>query len=448
MPTGLQISGLTFLNFINTDAKIPIQLTGTTYHINYSAITDNVREQGFNTSADTNYSHSEGYITAAGGYGYHSSSIVNGIITLDSSYGDVTNNIVDVNNIITLDDSIYSDNYGVENFVSTGITFDGTNTVIGLSDSSVNTSEAIIAAKKGYITDYKFGFGQHSEGYGSYAIGRTSHAEGYFTESIGRESHSEGTSSVAIGHFSHAEGNSTAQGYASHSEGDGTTAFGLYSHSEGSSTDAIGEGSHAEGDLTQSIGDYSHAEGRETVSIGESSHSGGFGTVAEHNYQTVVGRFNTTGVTSSDTLFVIGNGAAVDPPIRSDLFIANLTGITINGVLTVTGSTNIRPYRVYTALLTQSGSNPPTENVLEDTLGHTGFTWSYSSTGAYFAESVGLFVPTNITFLVSGIGNNATGVANIYRYDNNQFTVETYDTSFSPANGILSNSMVEVRIYD
>lgn len=341
MPTGVQISGLTFLNFVNTDAKIPIQLTGTTYHINYSAITDNVRKQGFNTSADTNYSHSEGYLTTAGVYGYHSSSIVDGIITLDSSYGNVFENIVDVNNIITLDDSIYSDAYGIENFVSTGITFDGTNTVIGLSDSSVNTSEAIIAAKPGYITNYNFSFGQHSEGFNSFAIGRTSHAEGYFTEAIGRESHSEGISSAAIGQFSHAEGESTAQGYASHSEGDSTTSIGQFSHAEGSSTDAVGEGSHAEGDTTQSIGDYSHAEGRDTISIGDSSHSGGFGTVAEHNYQTVVGRFNTTGVTSSDTLFVIGNGAATDPPIRSDLFIANLTGITINGVLTVTGVTSM-----------------------------------------------------------------------------------------------------------
>lgn len=368
MPTGVQISGLTFLNFVNTDAKIPIQLTGTTYHINYSAITDNVREQGFNTSADTNYSHSEGYLSTAGVYGYHSSSIVNGIITLDSSYGNVSGNIVDFNSTITLDDSVYDDNYGIENFIYTGITFDGTNTIIGLSDLSVNTSQSIIAAKPGYITDYKFGFGQHSEGYGSYSIGRTSHAEGYYTYAIGRDSHSEGYGSYAVGKWSHSEGEGEAVGDYSHAEGDNTKSIGNYSHSEGGgSAQSIGDFSHVEGSGTISIGEYSHAEGLSTKTIGNYSHSEGHGTVAEYDYQSVTGRFNTTGITNSNDIFVIGNGTDTDN--RSDLFIANLTGITINGDLTVTGVTSLVS-RVVTGI----------------NIGTAGSSYTITSAGDYYVD--------------------------------------------------------------
>lgn len=194
MPTGVQISGLTFLNFVNTDVKIPIQLTGTTYHIDYSAITDNIRVQGLNSSAPGNLSNAEG----------------NGTI----------------------------------------------------------------------------------------ATGDLSHSEGEGTESIGA---------------------------SSHAEGDGSKSYGGNSHAEGALTIASGISSHSEGYQTKSVGDYSHSEG--------------YGTVSEHNYQSVTGLFNTTGVTTSDDIFVIGNGTDIDN--RSDLFIANLTGITINGGLTVTGVTSM-----------------------------------------------------------------------------------------------------------
>jgi hypothetical protein len=60
MLTGKTISELTLLNIITEETSIPVQLDGITYHIQYSAITDNVRQQGYKTLASGEYSHSEG----------------------------------------------------------------------------------------------------------------------------------------------------------------------------------------------------------------------------------------------------------------------------------------------------------------------------------------------------------------------------------------------------
>jgi len=48
------------------------------------------------------------------------------------------------------------------------------------------------------------------------------------------------------------------------------------------------------------------------------------------------------------------------------------------------------PYKIYKALLTQTGTNAPTAVVLENTLGGTPV-WSYSSTGYYILTLSGVF---------------------------------------------------------
>ena len=55
-----------------------------------------------------------------------------------------------------------------------------------------------------------------------------------------------------------------------------------------------------------------------------------------------------------------------------------------------------RPYKVYTALVTQSGTNAPTATVLENTLGGTP-TWAFSSAGTFTLTLTGAFTNNKTT---------------------------------------------------
>ena len=199
----------------------------------------------------------------------------------------------------------------------------------------------------------------HAEGYRTTASAATygygaSHAEGIQTEAIKDGAHAEGGYTIASGVASHAEGEYThANGEASHAEGYYTTADGMLSHTEGNMTIASGACSHAEGYRTSAIGHESHAEGIHTVAsgkmahaeggynyndtwakigtsaIGDASHTEGIGTIAESSGMHVGGFFNKT---STDALFVIGNGSIADGTgqwaiTRSDAFVIDKSGV-------------------------------------------------------------------------------------------------------------------------
>lgn len=77
------------------------------------------------------------------------------------------------------------------------------------------------------------------------------------------------------------------------------------------------------------------------------------------------------------------------------------------------GSENILGYKVYTALLTQTGTNAPVATVLENTLGGT-VVWSYDAVGQYTLTATGLltvnkvFVQLNGINQFDGIGTSST----------------------------------------
>jgi hypothetical protein len=185
------------------------------------------------------------------------------------------------------------------------------------------------------------GLYSHSEGFSSLASGSQSHAEGQATSATTTAAHAEGQATRATGQAAHAEGNATlASGFNSHAEGGSTTASGFNSHAEGSNTTASGFSSHAEGFITiaggpythtegsatTATGQFSHAEGALTLASGSVSHAEGLGTVAAGDYQSVLGRYNTLGNTTS--IFIIGNGTSTSN--RSDLVLFNSTGVTFN----------------------------------------------------------------------------------------------------------------------
>jgi hypothetical protein len=101
---------------------------------------------------------------------------------------------------------------------------------------------------------------------------------------------------------------------------------------------------------------------------------------------------------------------------------------------------NSRPYKVYTALLTQYGTNAPTAAVLENTIGT--ITFGYQSPGNYTVNSSALFT-ANKTWTNLTNKDNATLPLSMYRNtDSLLFLIDA-----NGDNGLLETS-IEIRVYN
>ena len=195
MLTGKTISQLEFLNQITEDTSLPVELSGGTYHIQYSAITDNIRQQGFRTTASGVGSHTEGagfeifgnpFYTSGITYFYmdlitqgYSSVIVSGtpntfVVNGDSSY--ITPGIIAYMYLADVFNSINVNHFYYGDFVLTDVTYDG---------GSDKTTFTISPSLPEVMYDV--------QGNGLNALGDYSHAEGLSTHAIGNYSHAEGT---------------------------------------------------------------------------------------------------------------------------------------------------------------------------------------------------------------------------------------------------------------
>lgn len=131
-------------------------------------------------------SHAEGRRTIAGWKSFTVDSVVNGLVTINASYGDITTEFVGYK--VILDTNIYT--YNTVTFSST------TNTEILLNDLSVNSGSYVAD-----IDNLNSPYGDISDN------GVNSHAEGSQTKSLGYYSHAEGQATIASGNYgSHAEG--------------------------------------------------------------------------------------------------------------------------------------------------------------------------------------------------------------------------------------------------
>jgi hypothetical protein len=110
-------------------------------------------------------------------------------------------------------------------------------------------------------------------------------------------------------------------------------------------------------------------------------------------------------------------------------------------------ATGARPYKVYTALLTQTSTSAPTAIVLENTLSGTP-TFAYVDPGEYTLTLTGEFVvdKTVVTYNLIAVDNlDDAYVAN--RASANVIDIKTYDAG-TLANAILNKSFIEIRVYE
>ena len=104
-----------------------------------------------------------------------------------------------------------------------------------------------------------------------------------------------------------------------------------------------------------------------------------------------------------------------------------------------------RGYKVYTALLTQTGTDAPVATVLENTLGGE-VVWSYAAVGIYQgALSEAFPISKTILFLQNTGGQDS----NYYINDNNidYVGIATAEAGVS-TNNILFNTPIEIRVYN
>lgn len=105
----------------------------------------------------------------------------------------------------------------------------------------------------------------------------------------------------------------------------------------------------------------------------------------------------------------------------------------------------LKSYKVYTALLSQTGTSAPIATVLENTLGAT-ITWSYQNTGNYIATA-NLPVFTN-NKTPSFTSETFVGNINSLVINTTQMVLNTYGTTFMSENSLLTKTPIEIRVYN
>ena len=121
------------------------------------------------------------------------------------------------------------------------------------------------------------------------------------------------------------------------------------------------------------------------------------------------------------------------------------SGAVANQLLKADGGVTVG-YKVYTALLSQTGTNAPTAIVLENTLGTISF--SYNGVGDYAINSSALFTADKTVLFIQGSNDGDINSAIISdKLYHNTSSIINCITSGS-ANGTLNKTSIEIRVYN
>lgn len=124
---------------------------------------------------------------------------------------------------------------------------------------------------------------------------------------------------------------------------------------------------------------------------------------------------------------------------------SELVPIVQSGATKQTTISELRPYKVYSALLTQSGTDAPTAIVLENTIGE--IVWSYNDIGDYTGTLVGAF---NINKVFSIVENSIIGI-NLFiiaNTTNDTINLQSCDFIGNYVNDNMNLTPIEIRVYN
>ena len=104
-------------------------------------------------------------------------------------------------------------------------------------------------------------------------------------------------------------------------------------------------------------------------------------------------------------------------------------------------------YKVYTALLTQSGTADPTVIVLDNTLS-AAIVWTRTSQGFYRGTLTGAFTANKTFFIVGQAIDNNNFTTSIGYQTTDLFQVITRNGGSTATDGILNSTSIEIRVYN
>ena len=161
-----------------------------------------------------------------------------------------------------------------------------------------------------------------------------------------------------IGNYSVVEGvDGHAMAYCSHAEGYNScvsTVDGIGAHAEGYSCNATWKGCHAEGYDTYSAGIGAHSEGYCCQAAGKGAHAGGYYTLADSDYQTVIGKYNSPDMNDTYAL-IIGNGTGSSIADRSDAVTVDWSGNVVAAGNVTAANIGAKQWMTPAAVSCQSG---------------------------------------------------------------------------------------------
>lgn len=165
------------------------------------------------------------------------------------------------------------------------------------------------------------------------------------------------------------------------------------------------------------------------------------GTLQNGYIQTAAGsyiRFGENAEADLDKILVVNGDSLFRGTIAID-------GGTNQQILLADGSLMTKP-KVYTALISQSGTAAPTVTVIENTTGAT-ITWARSTVGSYTATaSLAIFTVNKTACIVSGGWLIANTTLKITRSSTTVCVLNSF-ASGSATDSTLSETFVEIRVY-
>lgn len=119
------------------------------------------------------------------------------------------------------------------------------------------------------------------------------------------------------------------------------------------------------------------------------------------------------------------------------------------GTYTLATTDQLRPYKVYTALISQSGTNAPTVIVLENTFDGA-ISWSRNAPGSYFGHLMGAFIENKTFFITTkqanGFGDGGDDI-HMSRISDNVIQLITISQG-STTDNVINKASIEIRVYN
>lgn len=104
-----------------------------------------------------------------------------------------------------------------------------------------------------------------------------------------------------------------------------------------------------------------------------------------------------------------------------------------------------RGYKIYTALLTQTGTDAPVATVLENTLGTV--TWGREDAGLYYGTFSTSF-DTSKTYIYIQQSSSSPNIKMHSNVKNANVNVKTFNMDDDGVDNQLSDTSIEIKVYD